>query len=65
MRTIQSHQSPDDYSLWARALRNMVLLRRMAFMIYSYLTLGRRVRHIYREKEARGEIFDVDQDMPR
>ena len=65
MRTIQSNQSPDDYSLWARARRDVSLLRRMAFMIYGYLTLGRRVRRIYREKEARGEIFYVDQDMPR
>ena len=65
MRTIQNHQSPDDYSLWARAQRNLALLQRMAFMIYGYLTLGRRVRRIYREKEVRGEIFYVDQDMPR
>ena len=65
MRTIQSKQSPDDYSLWARARRDVSLLRRMAFMIYGYLTLGRRVRRIYRKKEMRGEIFYVDQDMPR
>ena len=65
MRTIQSNQSPDDYSLWARARRDVSLLRRMAFMIYGYLTLGRRVRRIYREKQAHGEIFYVDQDMPR
>ena len=65
MRTIQSNQSPDDYSLSARARRDVSLLRRMAFMIYGYLTLGRRVRRIYREKEVRGEIFYVDQDMPR
>ena len=64
MRTIQSNQSPDDYRLWARIRRNVSLLRRMAFMIYGYLTLGRRVRRIYRDKEARGEIFYVDQDMP-
>jgi hypothetical protein len=65
MRTIHSNQNPDDYSLWARARRDVALLRRMAFMIYGYQTLGRRVRRIYREKEARGEIFYVDQDMPR
>jgi len=65
MRTIQSNQNPDDYSLWARVRRDVSLLRRMAFMIYGYLTLGRRVRRVYREKEVRGEIFYVDQDMPR
>jgi len=65
MRTIQSNQNPDDSSLWARVRRDVSLLRRMAFMIYGYLTLGRRVRRVYREKEVRGEIFYVDQDMPR
>ena len=59
------YQNPDDSSLWARVRRDVSLLRRMAFMIYGYLTLGRRVRRVYREKEVRGEIFYVDQDMPR
>jgi hypothetical protein len=64
MRTIQDNSSPDDYSFWKRTRRNVSLLRRMVLMIYGYFTVGRRVRRIYREKEARGEIFYVDEDMP-
>jgi hypothetical protein len=65
MRTIQNNSDPDGYSIWKRTRRNVYLLRRMALMIYSYFVVGRRVRRTYREKEARGEIFYVDEDISR
>jgi hypothetical protein len=63
MRTIQNNSGSGDYSIWKRTRRNVYLVRRMALMIYSYFTVGRRVRRIFREKEARGEIFYVDEDI--
>jgi hypothetical protein len=44
--------------------RDLVLLRRIAVMLFQYLVAGGRMRREYRRKEARGEMFWVDAGGP-
>ena len=44
--------------------RDLVLLRRIAVMLFEYVFVGGRLRREYRRKEARGEIFWVDAGGP-
>ena len=41
-------------------LSDLRLLRRMAAMLYQYWIVGGRLRREYRRREARGEVFWVD-----
>ena len=59
MRTLDE-QNTRAFSLWARAQRNAKLLLRLAKMIKAYFTTGASIRRRYREKERRGETYDVD-----
>ena len=62
MRTIQ--QRPDlEHTFWKRRLRDWRLLRRIAHMLYQYLWVGRRIRRRYRDLEARGEVYWVDEEI--
>ena len=62
MRTIDD-QFTKETSFLQRLLRDVRLLIRIAKMILSYFTEGRRIRKVYRQKEARGETFWVDEEM--
>jgi hypothetical protein len=44
--------------------RDLVLLRRLAAMLFQYFVGGGRVRGEYRRKEARGEVFWLDAAGP-
>jgi hypothetical protein len=62
MRTIQ--QRPVlEYTFLKRRLRDWRLLKRIAQMFYQYMWVGRRIRRRYRELEARGEVFWVDEEL--
>jgi hypothetical protein len=63
MRTIDG-QLLKGSSFWGRLGRDLRLLRRIGQMLYAYTVVGRRVRQGYRAKEARGEIFWVDEELP-
>jgi hypothetical protein len=57
MRTLQSAPS-------SGFRRDVVLLQRIAVMLFQYLVAGGRMRREYRRKEARGETFWVDAGGP-
>ena len=57
MRTIEEHASSSRIQTFRNNLR---LARRIALMVFGYFTRGRRVRRAYRQCEARGEVFWVD-----
>lgn len=61
MRTVENTASAQQ-SFWQKLCSDTKLLIRFARMILYYLTSGRRLRRAYRECEARGEIFWVDED---
>ena len=62
MRTIQ--QRPDqEHTFLKRRLRDWRLLKRIAQMIYQYGWVGRRIRRRYRDLEARGEVYWVDEEL--
>jgi len=58
MRTLE-HEPAES-----RLRRDGQLLWRMVSMLVGYWTVGARLRRAYRRKEARGEIFWVDEDGP-
>ena len=62
MRTIDQRFTRDT-SFWQRLRRDLRLLWRMAQMLYAYLVIGRRIRQAYRDKEARGDVFWVDEEL--
>lgn len=62
MRTIDE-QIIKGSSFWPRLTRDVRLLLRIAQMLYAYLVIGRTIRRTYRDKEARGEIFWVDEEL--
>jgi hypothetical protein len=64
MRTIDQRFTRDT-SFWQRLGRDVRLLWRMAQMLYAYLIIGRRIRQSYRAKEARGDVFWVDEELHR
>ncbi len=61
MRTTES-ETNEDLSWWRRCWRDLALLGRLAGMTVYYWTRGARLRKAYRECEARGEVFWVDDD---
>ncbi len=62
MRTIDG-QLVKGTSFWAQLWRDVRLLWRIAQMLYAYLVRGHRTRQAYRAKEARGEVFWVDEEL--
>ncbi|NJN83324.1 MAG: hypothetical protein HC802_14270 [Caldilineaceae bacterium] len=61
MRTIDGQKIKGN-SLWSRFVRDVRLLWRIGQMLFAYLVAGRRIRRVYQEKAARGEIYWVDQE---
>ena len=62
MRTIDEQFSRDT-SFWQRFKRDLNLLFRISQMLFAYVVAGRAVRNRYRAKEARGQIFWVDEEL--
>ena len=62
MRTIQERPNLERTFL-KRRLRDWRLLKRIAQMLYQYLWVGRRIRRRYRDLEARGEVYWVDEEL--
>ena len=61
MRTTESDTN-EDLSWWRRFRRDLALLGRLAGMAVYYWTRGARLRKVYRDCEARGEVLWVDDD---
>lgn len=61
MRTTES-ETKQDQSGWRRFRRDLALLGHLAGMTVFYWTRGARLRKAYRDCEARGEVFWVDDD---
>lgn len=61
VRTVDNPASAQQ-SPWQKFRADAGLLLRFATMIFYYHTAGRRLRRLYRDCEARGEIFWVDED---
>ena len=61
MRTTESETSA-MLSGWARLRRDLAVLISLAKMIFYYWTVGGRIRKGYRECQARGEIYWVDEE---
>lgn len=61
MRTVDNAASADQ-GRWVKLRNDAALLLRFAGMISYYFTAGRRLRRTYRECEARGQVFWVDED---
>ena len=64
MRTIDERFTRDS-SFFQRLSRDVKLLWRIGQMLFAYLVAGRRIRQRYRLKEARGEIYWVDEELQR
>ena len=62
MRTIDGQFTPES-SLWQRFNRDRRLLFRMAKMVLSYFIEGRRIRRLYRDKQALGKTLWVDEEL--
>ena len=62
LRTIDDQFSKET-SFWQQLLRDFWLLKRIGRMIFAYFTEGRRIRRLYRQKQAQGEIFWVDEEV--
>jgi len=62
MRTIDE-QAIKGTSFWQQVGRDVRLLRRIAQMLYTYLVIGRGIRRKYRDKETRGEVYWVDEEL--
>ncbi len=61
MRTTES-ETNDDLSWWSRSWRDLALLGHLASMTVYYWTSGARLRKAYRDCEASGKVFWVDDD---
>ncbi len=61
MRTTENEASA-MLSGWARIRRDLAVLASLAKMIFYYWTVGGRIRKGYRECQARGEIYWVDEE---
>ena len=61
MRTLDA-QNARSFSLGARAVRDLKLLLRLAAMLTAYFTKGALIRHEYRKRERRGEIYYLDDE---
>lgn len=62
MRTIDD-QFSKEASFWRQLLRDLRLLTRIAKMVIAYFTEGHRIRRLYNQKQAQGEIFWVDEEV--
>ena len=62
VRTIDKQFVTED-SLLQRLRRDVRLLLRIARMILDYFTIGARTRRLYWAKQARSEIFWVDEEL--
>jgi len=49
----------------ARVARDLRVLRRMVRLLWAYFVAGALVRRRYRQKERRGEVFFVDEELGR
>ncbi len=65
MRTVRTidKQFVSKDSLPQRLRRDVRLLLRIARMILDYFTIGARTRRLYWAKQARSEIFWVDEEL--
>lgn len=64
MRTIDEPLArKTESSLRHRLMRDGRLLIRIGKMLFTYATVGRRIRRAYRDKEKRGEVYWVDEDL--
>ena len=61
MRTVDNPAAADQ-GRWEKFRSELTLLLQFAGMIFHYYTAGRRLRRTYRDCEARGEVFWVDED---
>lgn len=61
MRTTEIKIS-EGLSWWRRSRRDLALLGKLIGMTLYYWTRGARLRKAYRDCEARGEVFWVDDD---
>ena len=61
MRTTETNTT-EALNWWARLRLDFVSLINLTKMIGYYWTAGRRIRKAYRECEARGEIYRVDEE---
>ena len=62
MRTIDE-QFIKSTSFWQKLGSDIRLLWRIGQMLFAYLVIGHRIRRAYRAKEARGEVYWVDQEL--
>lgn len=63
MRTIDDAVAAE--SRWARVVRDLRVLRRMLRLVWAYFLTGTLVRRRYRQKQRRGEVFFVDEELGR
>jgi len=52
------------FSRRARLSRDVLLIRRLTGLLWTYVVVGTRVRRRYRWKERHNEVFLVDEEMP-
>jgi hypothetical protein len=61
MRTIEDAAVPE--SRRAQVARDLRVLRRMLRLLGAYFLTGALVRRRYRQKQRRGEVFFVDEEL--
>ena len=61
MRTTES-RTAEALSVWGRLRRDVIFLISLTKMIVYYWIVGGRIRTAYRQCEARGEIYWVDEE---
>ena len=62
MRTIDGQYTKQS-KFWHKLRRDLKLLRRIAKMLYIYLTVGSKIRKEYKNKVANKEMFWIDEQM--
>jgi hypothetical protein len=63
MRTVEDRVAIE--SRWAGVARDLRVLRRLLSLVWGYFVAGALVRRRYRQKELRGEVFFVDEELKR
>ncbi len=63
MRTIEGGVAAG--SRWAQVARDLRVLRRMLRLVWVYFLTGALLRRRYRQKQRRGEVFFVDEELGR
>ena len=61
MRTIEDAMGAE--SRWTKVARDLRVLRRLLRLCWAYFVTGALVRHRYRQKQRRGEVFFVDEEI--